>query len=514
MTDDTLTNEAHRLHPLSIPYRVVEQGLGLILAVFFAGVPAFSALKGAVGAAAALGLVVLVVAAIVGYVVAYYRRFEYELTRDTFDIRSGVFARREREIPLRRIQNVDISQNVVQRALGLAEIKMETAGASQAEAHLRYVGYDRANHIQSEVSRLSRSGDAEETDAERFETVFAISERELGVLALVSADLRVISFLLVGLSIFAPSMASAFAPEMFLSPETIVQAVLGPVFAVVSILVLGLVVGVINASRYYDFTLRRAPEELRYQRGLVQKFSGTIPLDKVQTLTLRENLLARALGYASLYIETAGQGTSSNQQQTAQSAIPIAERERVVSLAKSIEPFGDVEFERPPKRARRRYAGRYLIVIGALTAVLFAAQQFVTASLYWYSPLALVVVVPAAAHLKWKHRGFHAGDEYVVTRNGFWRRSTKIVPYHRVQTVASTETVFQRRWGLGTVVVDTAGSRSLTSDDAKAVDVDVATVEQLRERVGEELYEAIRRRAARSRAEPVTSPPPTGAATD
>ncbi|WP_459194132.1 PH domain-containing protein [Halosimplex sp. J119] len=498
------------LHVLTVPYQIAQQGISIAIALIVFGVPGLSALFGsgqsllAIGAALA---VVLGAAAIVGYLVASYRRFEYELTADTFDIRSGVFSRRKREIPLRRIQNVDITQNVVQRVLGVAEVGLETAGGGQTEAQLRYVGADEAERLQSEISRLSRAvdaadGETADTEAERFETIFEMSQRELAVLALVSVDLRIASFLFFGASIFAPSAASAFEPENIweygLGLESILGAILGPVAALAGIFVLALLSGVLNAARYYGFRLDRGDEELRYERGLLQKFRGTIPLSKVQTLTVRENVIARKLGYAALTIETAGY-TPTGESDGSQSAIPVAERDRVVGLARSLEAFDASGFERPPKRARLRYVFRYAIALGVIVGLLYLGSLATGYRLFWYVPLLLAPLVPVAAHLKWANRGYALGEEHVVTRDGFWVRKQKVVPYHRVQTVFTTQTIFQRRRDLATVTVDTAGSQSIIGDDASAIDIDVGTADEIRERVPDELYGALARRRAASR---------------
>ncbi|WP_415381979.1 PH domain-containing protein [Halosimplex sp. TS25] len=498
------------LHVLTVPYQIAQQGISIAIALVVFGVPGVSALFGSgrslLAIAAALA-VVLGATAIVGYLVASYRRFEYELTSDTFDIRSGVFSRRKREIPLRRIQNVDISQNVVQRLLGIAEVGLETAGGGQTEAQLRYVGDEEAERLQSEISRLSRAveaadGETAEPEAERFDTIFEMSQRELGVLALISVDLRIASFLFFGASIFAPSAVSAFEPESIweygIGLESILGAVLGPAAALVGILVLALISGALNAARYYGFRLDRGEEELRYERGLLQRFRGTIPLSKVQTLTVRENVLARALGYAALTIETAGYTPTSGESNGSQSAIPVAERDRVVSLARSLEAFDATGFERPPKRARLRYAFRYAIGLAVVVALLYLGTVVTDYGLFWYVPLLGLPLVPVAAHLKWANRGYALGEEHVVTRNGFWVRKQKVVPYHRVQTVFTTETIFQRRRDLATVTIDTAGSQSITGDDAQAVDVDVGTADRIRERVPDELYGALARRRSAS----------------
>ncbi|ELZ24136.1 membrane-flanked domain protein [Halosimplex carlsbadense 2-9-1] len=495
-----------KLNVLTIPYQIAQQGVSIAIAIFVFGGGSASALFGSGRSLLAIGAIVAIflgIAAFVGYFVARYRRFEYELTADTFDIRSGVLSRRNREIPLRRIQNVDISQNVVQRALGIAEVGLETAGGGGTEAQLRYVGVDEAEALQSEISRLSRvakteDGETAATDEERFDTVFSITERELGVLALISVDLRIASFLFFGASIFAPSAASMAQPDNWweygFGLDSLVGAFLGPLAALGAIAALALVSGVLNAARYYGFTLDRGEDELRYERGLLQKYRGTIPLSKVQTLTLEENVLARALDYAALTIETAGYTPTSGESNGSQSAIPVAERDRVVTLARSLEPFDDSTLERPPKRARLRYGFRYAIGLAVIVALLYAGTAFTDFQLYWYVPLVAAPLVPVAAHYKWKHLGYALGEDHVVTRNGFWVRRQKVVPYHRVQTVFSSQTVFQRRRDLATVTVDTAGSQSITGQDAQAVDIDAETAERIREAVSDELYGALARR--------------------
>jgi putative membrane protein len=65
------------------------------------------------------------------------------------------------------------------------------------------------------------------------------------------------------------------------------------------------------------------------------------------------------------------------------------------------------------------------------------------------------------------------------------------VPADRVQTVFSSQTVFQRRRNLGTVTVDTAGGGGLGAGDAIAVDIDVDAADRLRERVAGNLQRSL-----------------------
>ncbi|SNZ04770.1 putative membrane protein [Natronoarchaeum philippinense] len=483
------------LHPLSIPYRAAQrvwQFVGFFVVFAFSG----TLLSGdGLQAAGLLGLVGAILVAVVVWEVLYYRRFEYDLTETTFDLHSGVLSRRDREIPYRRVQNVSISRNVVERVLGLAEVTVETAGGSSAEAELRYVGVEEANRLQDELGRRKRRAaredgrssasreDAEGRSVERPKRtrLFAISDRELVVLGLVSVDLRLLPLA----TLLLPVFGSAAAQELAAGPLFVVA----PLSAIGLYAVTALASGAISVANYYGFELVQTGDELRYERGLLQRYSGTIPLGKVQTVSMTENVLQRLVGYASLSIETAG--SSPGQAGGSQSAVPIAKRDRVLQLAQSVEPFGDPSFERPPKRARLRYVARYSIVLAVLVGVAFLADRATATTLYWYALLLAVPAIPVAAHLKWRNLGYALEEDHVVTRAGFWNRTTTVVPYYRVQTVLDSQTIFQRRRQLATVTIDTAGSRSLTGQDARAVDIDRTRAAELREDVAERLQRSL-----------------------
>lgn len=476
-----------KLDPLSVPFRAGESVVRLAWLLVFAlvGSPA-------VGGASGIGLAVVgwfVIA--LTYQLVYYQRFEYELSGDTLDIASGVVSRRNREIPVGRVQNVDISRNVVQRALGIAQINLETAGGSSTEASLRYVSFEEAKRLQSEIGRLKRgrqSGDStrsESADADPERELFAVTRKELVLLGIVGIDLRLLSVVTVVLSVVAPSLREQFADPL------VGLAVTAPLAAGAVVAIAALISGALALTSYYGFRLARRNDELLYERGLFQRFSGTIPLEKVQTLTISENVIARRLGYASLAVETAGYAPNDA---GSQSAVPLADKHRVVALARSIEGFDDIDFDRPPKRARERYAVRYSIVAAVAIAAAFGADRYTGLMFAWYVTLALLPVAAVGAHLKWLNLGYDVQSEYAVLRQGFWTRTTTVVPYYRVQTVIDVQTVFQRRRRLASLIVDTAGSSGLTSRQPRALDVDEARAAELRETVADRLQQAVQRR--------------------
>ena len=507
-----------KLAPLSVPYRALQKAGRLAITLILLGSVGTGVglsrtlIVGGVGGAIALALV---------YEFAYYQRYEYTFTSDTFDIRSGVLNRREREIPYGRIQNVDISRNIIQRLLGLSAIDIETAGGGSTEAAIRYVTSEAATTIQNEIRGRKRGHDQRrETDtastatesAERSEPdeelLFEISSSELALAGVLSFDPRVPGLLFAvftgSIPFISPVVPEPAAVATTGLDPTVVLFVTGAVL-LVGLVVISWVVGAVSAIvNYWGFRLTRSETELRYERGLLQRYSGTIPFEKIQTVTITDNPLKRQAGYATLAVETAGYAPGQANERGSEAAVPIAGRDRIERLAAEIDGCEEGAFDRPPKRIRRRYLARYLIGLAGLTGVLYAGSVVVevAAGLPWYLPLAGIILAPIAAHYKWLHRGSRLAADHFVTRNGVWNRETKRVPYHRLQTVIDSRTLFQRRWRVATVIADTAGSLSLLGNDAAAVDIEtgdaIALRDELRDRLQASLADRRRQRAAGS----------------
>lgn len=509
-----------------------------------------------------MGLGVLVGGA---YGVASYTRYTYRITEDTFDVFSGVLARREREIPHRRIQNVDANRSVWQNLLGVATVRIETAGGGSTEAVLNFVSGAEAERLQgtlrerraaarredepatpgegeamaspgdgeasaaptaddpavepagdvplageaagkgatvAEVRRSDRTGQLEDQDRAPV-PLFVLSKMELAVHAATTFRPGVLAVLVIGtpiveglvtdllLALAAPLggpdrlVAAGMTPD-----EALALAVVGVPLAMASAWAIGIAFGV---NQYYGFRLGQRGEELVYERGLLSSFSGTIPLRKVQTLTVTENALQRVLGYAGLSVDTAGYAGGGGQGAGNRSAIPLAERERVVTLVEQLEGADlDATMTRPPKRARERYAVRYGLVLGAVLVAAFAASRTFGGFSLWWTPALLAPAVPVLAHLKWKHRGYALGEEHLLVRSGFLRRRTQIVPHNRLQTITRSRTVFQRRRRLAHLIADTASGGVLNRVHPVAYDQPDDDMRDLQDRLRDSLQANLR----------------------
>ncbi|ELZ22811.1 membrane-flanked domain protein [Haloterrigena salina JCM 13891] len=526
-----MASDVNRLHPFSALRIAFRRGfLGFSAPIFF-GMIAASIFPIDLIWALRLSPIGFIVG--VCYGLTYYYQFTYEITSDTFDITSGVFARRSREIPYRRIQNVDVSQRMTQRLLGLAVVSIETAGDSDAEAMLDLVDEDEADRIRTEIRRQTAaagttddadgaattepSSGADSDDTGREETarpdreptlLFELKLRELLLYAVSSFRWDTMLFpLLLFLWITDGDLRSALLPQFMFE---IARPFGGPASldgAAGSALVVLLVIALIQwalltylasilykIGNYYGLRLGRQGSDLVYERGLGRRYSGSIPFDKVQSVTVTDNPVQRLMGYAGLWVETAGYGPRSGGSN--QSVVPLADASRVSRFGELLTGIDRPEFRRPPTTARRRYFARYSLVATGVVAGAFAIAQLTTVERWRFSVLAFAAV-PLAAHLKYAHLGYVVGDEHLVIRRGFWRRRTTIVPYYRIQTVSTRRSIFQRRLGLASLVVDTASSRTFTWRTPVIYDIELERTRDIHCASREHLQRSLREHAHR-----------------
>jgi uncharacterized membrane protein YdbT with pleckstrin-like domain len=105
----------------------------------------------------ALTLLGLVFTYVGGYVLMKSTR--YTITDRRIHIRTGVLSRREHSTQLTRVQNVNVTQPLFQRLLGIGDVDWDTAGTEEASSEFRFRAIDDPSAIVRIVDeRLHASG--------------------------------------------------------------------------------------------------------------------------------------------------------------------------------------------------------------------------------------------------------------------------------------------------------------------------------------------------------------------
>ena len=445
-----------------------------------------------------LWLMLLIVPSVLAALARYFSfRLRYDQTEMV--IRSGLVFRNERHVPYHRIQNLDAVQNVVHRLLGVMEVRVDTGASKEPEATISVIPEaafaDMRRRVFAGRSHAATDETATEVTAPSDgRTLLRLPLRELLLTGFLENRGMVVVAAFYGLlwesGLFGPLWDRLFAdgsytPGMVRGIMRTVAAgdplPLGQLAVIASgiILLLLLVRGLsmlLAVTRLYGFRLSRVGDDLRSEFGLLTRVSATIPVRRVQSLTVRAAPLYRLFSRTTLRVETAGGSSpgSGHQPATRQREIlaPIIRTGEASALVREVLPEIDlsaIEWRPPHPRAFRR-AVKPALFLGVLISL--GAIAVIHWSAVFASPLIVLwMIVVTRKYIQ--HLGWAVTDDLVALRSGWLWRSITVVPVGRIQAVGRFESPFDRRTAMARVRVDTAGA----SERSHRIDIPYLPVE-------------------------------------
>ena len=419
--------------------------------------------------------------------VARYLSFRLQYEPDQLVIRSGILFRNVRHLPYARIQNLDAVQNVFHRAFGVVDVRVETGGGAEPEARMSVLPVAALEEMRARVfagralmaPRVPAAegvggGEAEEPKVETTSELLHLPLRELllcgflenkgmvlvaaayGTLWETGALNRVWSWLVVGNVDARGLLREMVAALLGRGPLPLGRVFLALGGVAVFLVLVRLISMLWAFVRLYDFRLTRRGDDLRATFGLLTRVTATIPLRRVQTVTIDQGWLHRRLGRASVRLETAG-GQAGRAVRDREWVAPLIGIERVAQLVADILPgvvLEDATWEPVHPRAFGRAVKPALLFALIVTAG-------VTLVIGWRGlalavPLVAWAVVTARQHVR--HLGWAASAEWVAFRSGWLTRSQTLVKVNRIQAVSTHASPMDRRAAMARMRVDTAGA--------------------------------------------------------
>lgn len=470
-----------RLNPITIFYKLIVNLPGLIIPLYIALANNDRMEMLYIGIGALYGLLVL------PSIILHYYYFTFFITPNELVIKSGIFARKQRNIPLSRVQNIEIEQNFLQRILGLARVKIETAGDSQSEGLFEFLSVRNAEHIRTVVNdfknriEIEDMENAEDTEYKPQPNFFKTKSRELFRLSaknlLIHGMLRFRPVFFVAVFIFFQyiNMIPGAFEEMdqnyiahYLEHADPMLLIIYLIAGTLIMLFLSWLVDILlTFNKFFGFNIFLEGDKLLTEQGLLGKRKGSIPLKKLQFMAIVTNVIKRKFGYYGLELQTAGLG---ERKRTPESAVPIARLDKIIRLARDIKDFAyPDEFIKVSKKTIRRAMIRYLIALIPIAI----ASYFIFPGFLW--AFILTPLLYFAAVLRFQYRGYHIQDSSIIIRQGFIYQRVSIIPIEKIQTMRVISSFFQRHLGLATINIDTAGTSSFK--DASIIDIDIRDAE-------------------------------------
>ena len=453
-----------RLDPRTVLIRALP---GLPSAIFAVPIVLAASRGGGLTLAFALMISALLmgVALIAGWL--SWRMFTYQVLPDQLVISRGIIHRSRRSIPAQRIQDVSIKQGLLARLIGLAEVRIETGGGEKDEGRLDSVSLAEAHRLRELLRGMSRAAAAPATATATTmsgDTSEPILFR-LGFGRLLYFGLFRFSLLWIAAILGAGQYLDQALDldwdrwvQVWDGARQELQSRLSPAFAlgVTGVAIgLGLLAGVIRTIlQFYGFKLSLADGRFRYSRGLLTRSEVVVARRQIQLGLVEWGLLSGALGWCAFKVQTLG---GSDHVSGRQELAPFARASEVQPLiALAGLPVFDRSGLRPVSSWHNRIALIGFVAIPALILAV-AALWFPLAGLLLFTlPLPLVVAL-----LRRRHHRYALAETSLLVSRGVLKRREWTVPYGNIQSVTLRRGPLQRRMGVTTVRIDTAGGSGL-----------------------------------------------------
>lgn len=463
-----------RLHPVSLLLNLgatlKDLLVPLVVALFFARSDAFRLIVP--------GLIALIAG---GTAVFKYLTYSYRYDEDDLVVREGMFFRNERHIPYNRIQNIDAVQNVVHRLFDVAVVQVQTGSSAEPEATMNVLPMRALAEMRQRVLVERRQLAAPEgADVTVIEAparpaprqVLHLPPRELIIagfienrgLALVAAAFGILAqsdMLEDVIRRVLPKERPAWLENVVPDAVPSATAVIGGIVMLVlfALIVVRILSTLWTLIRLHDFTLVRDGNDLRAQYGLFTRVTATIPVQRVQTISIHQRWLHRRFHRAAIRVTTAGASGIPGEEKAAADRewlAPIVPVNAVRSLLHEIDPaleLGDVQWMGAHPRAALRLTRVYLIVVALITAALAVLFS-------WWS-LAIGVVLCIFAVLRARGTAASLGTAIlghsVAFRSGWLHQVVSVARFERIQSASWFQSFLDRRNAMARISVDTAG---------------------------------------------------------
>jgi putative membrane protein len=392
-----------------------------------------------------------------------YLNFDFFLDEaaDEFVIREGVFNKTKTTIKLNKIQQVNITQNLLQRVIGVYALDVDTAGSNKKEGTIRAVSHQvalalKARLLENEAREPSQTKDSQTTQTERpFVSIGPISLLKVGI---TSNYVRTFGLLFAGaLTVYENVRQAGFDAsdriDGYIENGLAFKSLL---FFIAFLFVVVLIVNIVRMLvRYFGYAVTRQRGSLLLSFGLVSTKSTIIKPEKVQITTVSQNYFQRKLDILELRVRQATAGEKVERKSIIE--IPgcnAAERDAILNLL-----FGQV-----PQKGEMLRPNFRKLVFAIFLAIVLPLAVFFTVAAYvpqWYEAVYAVPVYAflVALVLVFGYRNYRlfVGERFIIRTSGAWDVEDRIIEPHKIQAVSTSQLFWHKTLNIGSLTLHTAG---------------------------------------------------------
>lgn len=407
------------------------------------------------------------VTAVVSMIVSILRyiRYRYSIVDGELVIEQGILQRSRISLPADRIQTINIEQNLVHRLTKVVRLKIDTAGSAGQEINISAISHERASAMQDVLlARRSASVTIQQDDSiddvqselPQDKTVHKVGISELLLIGITQNHLRSGWFIILFLFWIMQNLNDAGVDVDDYLP-TVTEILVFSLYIGIGFVVLSLLISLVRSVvQYYDLSFVRVGSDgFRLESGLFTRRSVSAQDSKIQVITWSDNLLRKMAGIFDMSIKQAGPR-----------AINVKKSIRVAGInTQGISAVSTMLYGRDVATSVELQGVDYRWLLRRLIIWSFLCIAIATAGYLYGDPKVIVAMAVLLIYIYWsryrayRKLAFGMDADHLVIRGGIWGDSCTIIPVYKLQGVALTSSIYQRRHDLTDVVLHTAAGK-------------------------------------------------------
>ena len=418
-----------------------------------------------------IGLIVYILAAIAAMVALlsfyFWKKTTYTFTSDELVIRVDTAFKKEDHIQYSKLASVNVRRSLFNHIFGTSVLMFNvnsSVNAQNAEGALT-LRKDVADRLRDELNSMIFQKEMTLQEDSQVQTAIHVSNMDVilhGFLAQPTVS-----------SIFG-LLTTIYAVFMIFYGSS------GGIISGLFLFFIGEVIPIVTSIlKYYNYRIYRVDDTITIECGMINNYRSSFKVNKINSVRIREPLLARAFRMATLEAEVVGLAG----EEAIPILCPLKRRSDVESLYRSIVPeFCDDGMEpvhQPRSALVPMIIGQvliaavvipFLVVLYRILFVEMAGYDGFIADMVSFGIIALMVVsiilMVGYVGLAQSHRMFARESDVFLFVHGSFDVNTEYIRYDKVQCTCVTSGLIARRFGLSRCTVklmSSTGFKEITS---------------------------------------------------
>lgn len=446
-------------------------------------------------------LIVLIapVSRLLGYFFTYY-----SIDKEKFHVASGIFNKKELEIPLDRITTVDFTQNLIFRLADVYRIRVDNAsnygggGSGTVQLALKKADAVRFKKLllptgngSTEIGGEGLSPEAaaetvmvrDDTDRSSYgakETVIPVGK--ILIMGALQSKGNALAQVISLMTLLGGMVNMASGRENVLEEKLVDLVLAVPGIGIAAMLFVAFIVistffgAVFALIRYYGFRITEEKDSIRLEYGLFTRKSYSLLKEKISGIEFVQSLPMCFLGIGYLNVLAVGYGDDESEEKSLM--YPLASLQEAEALMEHYFP----EFagscgiiERPMRRSLRYFfiCPRMFFVLALIAAVIiceitvgFTGILPAPIDWIWYIAALLVILAVLSVLKEYHNTAASAGESNVELVTGGFTRVKTTVKTSMIESVSDSASLLKRRKGISTIKI---GILAPLGDSVKSV---------------------------------------------